>query len=124
MPGATKDGICITIDDARRTLTVEVKTAKDESKDEVDRAGRIVHVTESYEGTVSRNVILPTNVKLDAIKSSVEKGQLCVTVPKANASAAPRAIAVGGCDNCNTATGAGVPAASAVVPPAAKPAHA
>jgi len=115
VPGATRDGVSVTIDDARRVLSIEVNTESDESSDDVDRFGRVIHRQESFAGTAFRNVILPENAKLDAISSAVDAGQLCVTVPKINPSSAPRAIAVAG----GAAPGAATRAAAPPAPPAA-----
>ncbi|KAI4521319.1 HSP20-like chaperone [Schizophyllum commune] len=86
-PGVKKEDIQLEVQNGR--LTVGAETKADEERNENGYA-----VRERRYGKWSRTLQLPTGVKENEIKASMENGVLTVTFPRTSAEAAPKKIAV------------------------------
>lgn len=84
IPGATKDGLSITVEDQRLVLTARVELPSPE--------GRLVHA-EWRPADYERTFLLSRDADLDGIRASLKHGLLHLVVPK-RAELRPRTIAV------------------------------
>ncbi|KIY45735.1 HSP20-like chaperone [Fistulina hepatica ATCC 64428] len=86
-PGVPKEDVHIDAVNGRMTVSAETKL--DEEREESGYA-----VRERRYGKWSRTLQLPTGVKEDSIKASMENGVLSVTFPKSTPEEAPKKITI------------------------------
>ncbi|KAL1746361.1 HSP20-like chaperone [Schizophyllum fasciatum] len=86
-PGVKKEDIQVDVHNGRLTVGAETKLAE-------DREENGYAVRERRYGKWSRTLQLPTGVKEDEIKASMENGVLTVTFPKTSPQEAPKKISV------------------------------
>ncbi|KAL1739378.1 HSP20-like chaperone [Schizophyllum fasciatum] len=86
-PGVKKEDLQLEVHNGR--LTVGAETKAEEERDENGYA-----VRERRYGKWSRTLQLPTGVKEEEIKASMDNGVLTVTFPRTSAEAAPKKITV------------------------------
>jgi HSP20 family protein len=76
IPGVKKEDIHIDLDGNRVSISAEVKTAKEEKKNET-----VIH-TERYEGKVFRSFTLSSNIDESKAEAVYKDGVLQLTLPK------------------------------------------
>ncbi|KAI5899692.1 HSP20-like chaperone [Schizophyllum commune H4-8] len=86
-PGVKKEDVQVDVHNGRLTVGAETKLAE-------DREENGYAVRERRYGKWSRTLQLPTGVKEEDIKASMENGVLTVTFPKTSPQEAPKKIAV------------------------------
>lgn len=83
LPGIDENDIDISVTDDVLTIRGEKKAEKEEKKKDY-------RIYERSYGSFERSLSLPAGVKADAIKASLEKGVLKITLPKPAASQAQK----------------------------------
>ena len=84
LPGFKKDEIQVDLSNGYLTISA----SKNESKEEKDKNGKIVH-QERYTGSMRRSFAVGDAMDADSIKASFENGVLSIAFPKPEAPALP-----------------------------------
>jgi HSP20 family protein len=86
VPGLDEKDVSVSVNDGQLTVSGEKRFEKEEKE-------KNYHIVERGYGSFSRSIALPPGVKADAIKASLSKGVLKVSVPTP-AKPEPKKIAV------------------------------
>ncbi len=84
IPGAKKEDIKVDIDGNRVSISAEIKTFKEEKKNET-----VIH-SERYEGKVFRSFTLDSSVNEETAQAAYKDGVLELTLPKINSAKSKR----------------------------------
>jgi HSP20 family protein len=84
IPGAKKEDIKVDIDGNRVSISAEIKTFKEEKKNET-----VIH-SERYEGKVFRSFTLDSSVNEETAQAAYKDGVLELTLPKISSAKSKR----------------------------------